>query len=597
MQGLVEKSIHTAEKTISAAIPTGTVLAMQNGKTAEANIKFTKQQILEIFGNKDVFKPEISLDNGRYWIHLFDTNDLELCVIRGDENSGVVDSVTYAPYSRHGNVYIKSPKEPFISAITKNLSADKQNLFFNSKLFDIPNPEKNLRVPKKPAEQNRQVANTTSIQSDEYEKRKNIFRKAGIPSNVLESLERQRAALKHSHWRDDDKQLNNYKLNELEGIQKGTMFEHLTLPQIEYFVHNLCSIPVQRGCDNGCIYCYTEAKTPYYMKTHNLLNKIDFDDYENLINDLKELNERFGFNIFGPSWLNQSGKKYHCLFYDSDCSQIYLEKDGKTFDYADLAKMLNNVTECVVLFDTAGWNVNNKITQQRMENLVHKVINNKDFNFINYNISINPFNGIYNRAVELKQKGDIANYQRLREIYTDRMANTIFTFSPIIDMNDYYDRPRLKFIIRALDNSSGLENYTESEILSLCNDIFKKVEILYEKDLNSDSPKVIKNPAQKEKYLEYFKKLIWVDTELDLTNEKLLNKLNKRKLKDLYDDTARKLNSTTDELPTGILDLNGDFYSSNEVITYPTNIYLKYINKGKPTAPIKPNLMSEIITI
>lgn len=539
---------------------------------------------------------------------MFDTNDLELCVIRGDENSGIVDGVAYVPYSRKGSVDIKSPKEPFISAITKNLSADKQNLFFNSKLFDILEPEKNLRVPKKPAEQNRQVANTTSIQSDEYEKRKNIFREAGIPSNVLESLERQRAALKVSqvsYWRDADKMLKFYRLNELEGIQKGTMFEHLTLPQIEFLVRNLCSIIVQRGCDNGCIYCYADAKTPYYMKTHNLLNKIDFDEYENLINDFKKLNERFGFNIFGPSWLKEDSYNYHTLFFDSDGSKIYLEKDGKTFDYADLAKMLNNVTDCAVIFDTAGWNVNDKITQQRMENLVHKVINNRDFNFIKYyNISINPFNGIYNRAVELKQEGKIEKYQRLREIYTDRMANTIFTFSPIIDMNDYYgsSRPRLNFIIRALDNSSGLENYTESEILSLCNDIFKKVEILYEKDLNSDSPKVIKNPAQKEKYLEYFKKLIWVDTELDLTNEKLLNKLNKsklnkRKLKDLYDDTARKLNSTTDELPTGILDVNGNFYLSNDAITYPTNIYLEYKNKGKPTAPIKSNCISKIITI
>lgn len=52
-QGLVKKSIHTAKKTIPAAIPAGTVLAMQNGKTAQ-DTQFTKQQILEIFGNKDV---------------------------------------------------------------------------------------------------------------------------------------------------------------------------------------------------------------------------------------------------------------------------------------------------------------------------------------------------------------------------------------------------------------------------------------------------------------------------------------------------------------------------------------------------------------
>ena len=604
------EQISAARKSALPVISAGTVLAMQNGKTAEPDIRFTKQQILEIFGDKDVFKPEISLKNGRYWIHLFDNNDIELCVIAGDENTGIVDSVAYAPYRKgHGRVLVKTPEGPFISAITKNLSKDKQNLFFNSKLFDISKPEENLRVTKKTAQQNEPTVKTLHSQLDEYgfsyAERKNRFRKADIPYDVFASLERQRAALKLSRWRDEDKQLENYKLDELEGIQKGTIFEHLTLPQIKRLVSDLSCIIVQRGCNNGCIYCFREAKTQYYMKSHNLANKIDFEDYENLINGFKELNERFGFNIFGPSWALKNNDKSHDLFLDSDCSQIYLEKDGKIYDYADLAKMLNDVTDCTVLFDTAGWSVNDKITQQRMDDLVRKVINNKDFDFINYNISINPFHGIYNKAVENKQNGKLTNYQKLKEIYTDRMANAIFTFSPIIDINDYFNEPRLKLIIRALDNSSKLADYTESEVRNLYYDILKKLEVLYDKDLNSDSPKVIKNVAQKEKYLKYLKEYInpidygeeGVDTKIVLTNERLLKKFSKRDRKKQYGYTAEKLKSTIDEMRIGILDVNGDFYLSNDAKTYRTNIYVNSKNRGKPTAPMKPNLMSEIITI
>ena len=76
-----------------------------------------------------------------------------------------------------------------------------------------------------------------------------------------------------------------YDLKALEGLQNGIkIFEGLSFPQIGYLISNLTSIIVQRGCNNNCLYCFADAKTPYHMKANHYEQKIDFEDYKNLIN-------------------------------------------------------------------------------------------------------------------------------------------------------------------------------------------------------------------------------------------------------------------------------------------------------------------------
>lgn len=192
--------------------------------------------------------------------------------------------------------------------------------------------------------------------------------------------------------------LNAQDIKHLEGIQKGIkVFENLTMQQINFLARSLSEIALQRGCNNMCSHCYAEAMPPSYQKAENKINKIDFEDFENLCNGFKELNKRLGFNI-----IESYPENYITLFHDSDASMIFLQdKQGKTYDYLDLAKMLNDVADKLIIFDTTGWNLQDKKTQKRMEKLVKKAINTDEYDFVIFNISANPFHSIYNKSVQL----------------------------------------------------------------------------------------------------------------------------------------------------------------------------------------------------
>lgn len=388
-----------------------------------------------------------------------------------------------------------------------------------------------------------------------------------------------------------------YNPLKLEGIQNGIeIFKGLSFSQVAYLIENFGGVIAQRGCKNQCIHCFPNARTPFYMKGNKLLDKIDFEDYKNLLDGFKELNERLDFNAFKDNKCTE-----HVLFIDADCSAIYLQDNSrKTYDYADLAKMLYDVTGKTVLFDTAGWNIIETDTQQRMEDLVKKIQTSGDkYKFLKFYISMNPFHLIYSNSVDLAKKGDMKNSERLREIYTDRMANVIFTFSPLIDEVRDCDLPMLDFIPRALKNETELQGYTEADLVHLMDEIKAKLKKMYSDDLMSEHPKLIHSEGQKEHYLNYVNEEFdhgWGD--VTLVNSKLLKKLNgkyaaEHKLTDdmLYNSALQGVN-----FEEAIIDLNGKLYMTNAVETYPTDISLNYKNKRKQTAPIEPNLRDEVIT-
>ena len=66
-----------------------------------------------------------------------------------------------------------------------------------------------------------------------------------------------------------------------------------------------------------------------------------------------------GFNIFNRKKVHN----YQILFHDADSSMITTkDKTGKEYDYLDLSKMLHDTCNEEILFDTAGWNVQDKNT-------------------------------------------------------------------------------------------------------------------------------------------------------------------------------------------------------------------------------------------
>lgn len=416
-----------------------------------------------------------------------------------------------------------------------------------------------------------------------------------VPTSVAKYLKQRRKTLEEQGKLWD--RFYYYDPLKLEGIQNGIeIFEDLTFPQIAYLITKMRGVLVQRGCSNSCIYCNVEAQSPEYMKTMNFTNKIDYEDYENLLNGFKELNKRLDFNPFN----NDIHLEAYHLFHDADCSTISLQdKNGKTYDYVDLAKMLHDVTKKSVIFDTTGWDIKDTKTQKRMEDLVQKIVNSDEYNFMRFNISINPFHSIHNQAVEFKQKGDNKNYEKYRDIYTTRIANAIFTFSPLIDKkNPFNYDPMLTFIIRGLNDDyryPELFDYSDYTSFYLCNETLKKLEKLYAKDLASDCPKVIKNEEQKKRYLDYLENYFLHnrDTDIRVTNKRLRSKFSEAALDRHSRETADGLHNNVEKgikFYNGIIDLNGKLYMTNYIESYPTDIVLNYNNKGKPTAHMAPNL-------
>lgn len=388
--------------------------------------------------------------------------------------------------------------------------------------------------------------------------------------------------------------LQLFDAKQLEGIQNGIeIFNGLSFSQIAYMVNNLTGIILQRGCTNNCIHCFAEAKPPYFMKKNNFIEKIDFEDYEKLCNGFKELNKRLGFNVFS------NGCK--SLFYDSDCSMIYMQdKSGKIYDYADLAKMFHEAAKQRILFDTAGWNKNDTKTQKRMEDLVKKIANSNEYDFLQFNISVNPFHSIYSKSLDLKAQGKTKEAKRLEEIFTDRIANVIFTSSPLIDKtNSYTNKSMLGFIFRGLFDFTDLDGYHAHDVICMFNDIVEKVEKLYTEDLLSGRHKVIKSQEQLDKYYYFLNGRVHSRIELiNMTNERLINKLGDIDAGEWNILRQYSFNSVKEgiKFTDGFIDVNGRFYMTNYMETYPTDIVINYKTKGMPTAPIAPNLRDGTIT-
>lgn len=379
--------------------------------------------------------------------------------------------------------------------------------------------------------------------------------------------------------------LTKKDLDNIEGIQKGIkIFENLSMKQINLIAETLKEIPVQRGCYNMCVHCYAQAMPPSYQKTENKINKISFEDFENLYKGFKELNNRLGFNIF------QSQDDGYCtLFHDSDSSIIYLEdKNGKTYDYIDLSKMVNEVTGLPVLFDTAGWNVQDKKTQARMEKLVEKAVNSNNYDFLKFNISANPFHSLYSRSLKHYNESNSEKEEKFRNIYTTRMANVLFTLSPLLEKHD------VNFIARALPNDmDDVNGYRENDLINLYNEIFAKLTKMYKDDFESGNKKVIKNKEQIGKYLlDYQSKLKEITTFLGVSGR--LSNIVKDKKNEVYQNSKiREFNNSryaAKHFENGIIDINGKFYLTNWHESYKTDIQLNYENKDKQTADINPNL-------
>lgn len=394
-----------------------------------------------------------------------------------------------------------------------------------------------------------------------------------------------------------------FDLNKLDGIQEGIeVFKGLNMKEIAFVADTIAEIPVNRGCRNICAHCYANAKAPV-KETANTINKMSWNDFTSLTDGFEELNKRVGFSIF-----SQKSNKHAMIipFHDADCSSIVLkDNDGKEHDFIDIAERFEKVFNLPILFDTAGWNIQDVKAQKRMEKYVEYYSKPENFKKLEgFNLSVNPFHAMYAKSLELKQNRKPELAEKLYDLYTTRMANVLYTLTPL------QENPRFNFIARSAANDSKVpKGFKEKDLRALYMDILEKVNNLYKKDMKS-AQKVVKNEDEAFEYFNnYYKRLENISPTIGMSaraekfvdkNDEIAKFGERRKQQNIKDIQSlkrikdlRKLNKDMNNHFYGIIDANGDYYLTTFHTSFPTEIKFNFENKGKTTAPIAPYLQKD----
>lgn len=394
-----------------------------------------------------------------------------------------------------------------------------------------------------------------------------------------------------------------FDLNKLDGIQEGIkVFKGLNMKEIAFVADTVAEITVNRGCRNICAHCYANAKAPI-KETANQINKMSWNDFTSLTDGFEELNKRVGFPIVVQK------KNKHAMaipFHDADCSSIILkDNEGKEHDFIDIAERLDKAFHLPVLFDTAGWNIQDVKAQKRMEKYVEYYSKPENFKKLEgFNLSVNPFHAMYAKSLELKQNRKPELAEKLYDLYTTRMANVLFTLTPL------QKNPNFEFIARSAANDSKVpKGFKEKDLRALYMDILEKVNNLYKKDMKS-AQKVVKNEDEAFEYFNnYYKRLENISPTIGMSaraekfvdkNDEIAKFGERRKQQNIRDIQSlkrikdlRKLNKDMNNHFYGIIDANGDYYLTTFHTSFPTEIKFNFENKGKTTAPIAPYLQKD----
>lgn len=390
---------------------------------------------------------------------------------------------------------------------------------------------------------------------------------------------------------DDEISITDFDLDKLNGIQSGIkVFEGMNMKEIAFVMNNLLEVAVFRGCYNNCAHCYADGTHPI-KETPDQTAKMDWEDFKQLTEGIKELNKRLGFNI-----CKQIGneEQYMTAFHDSDCSQIYLkDEDGNFHDWTDIAKNLYEATGIPQIFDTAGWYLEDKSAQLRMEKYIQETLNSKNNDyFLDFSISANPYHAQHFRAVEHMKNGNKLKEEFFREKDTNRVANMLFTLTPMLK-----GKEKVRFNARAMNaKSKNSEGLTADDLLTSYERYLKKLKELYKADLNGEQ-KVIKNEKQIKDYLHKYKKLL-----TDISTTPTVS----RKLKDIYDSEDPAVKNTLENIFDNpekaihesfvtMIDANGDIYMTNFYETYKLDLHFNFNNNHKKTQPIAPNLSEKLV--
>lgn len=403
----------------------------------------------------------------------------------------------------------------------------------------------------------------------------------------------------------DEKIADIYKLNldELDGIQEGiNVFNGLNMKEIAFISRSLFSIAIKRGCNNLCSHCYAEAIPPQ-KETSEYINKMSWEDFTSLTDGFKELKKRLGFSPCLPSQHN-----YITPFHDSDCIDLVIKDNNIEHDFIDIAERIYDATGLKPIFDTSGWTPKNEILQQRAEKIAKHYSDYKNIDKIaGFNVSLNPFHVLNTKSVLAKRLGNIEKANKLEDLYTTRMANTFFTFTPMIKNKN------LNVIYRAAENDimhPSFEGFKLSDLDDLTEKILQKLKKMYIADLKGEQKYItskkqitsyiqkLRDDVLKSKQQSYFMltgrgiETFGKNNLYYLESKNKVSKYNKC-LKNA--ETPQNLLNPKSIWSSGVIDANGDYYVTTFWSTYPTELKLNFANKNKKTAPISPALQENLV--
>lgn len=391
-----------------------------------------------------------------------------------------------------------------------------------------------------------------------------------------------------SHPDGENFQFRNLSMEYIEGLQHGIkVFKGLSMKDIQYLSENLHVIAVKRGCNNMCGYCYADAKPSN--------REMSWEDFITITHGFKELKKRLhGLQIFGENMHSKTEQPTYTtteLFYDADCINLAIkDKKGKLHDFRELVTEVYEGLGRKSAFDTSGWTPQNKVLQQRAEDYAEYFSKPENMAKLKqFNISFNVFSASNVAATRALRAGDKEKALRLREKYTDRIANAIFTFTPLLHNKNFGIMQRC-FGLKS-QNAKGFDFET---MCDLNRRVFEKVKRLYEADLHGAQRYIKTQEDLKENLQILSKKLEMIDTGLN-SSGRMLEFMKSFGIKAPMQDHTESTKIMYEDMKTNgryhrylahkLIDTDGRVYHMDYARFFPTKIQLNIENKT-PAPPL-----------
>ena len=376
----------------------------------------------------------------------------------------------------------------------------------------------------------------------------------------------------------------NLSMEAMEGIQYGIeVFKGLSMKDIQYMSENLHVIAVKRGCKNMCGYCYADAKPSN--------REMSWEDFKLITDGYKKLRKRLGnLPLFGENMTSRNDTLLYRsteLFYDSDCIDIAIkDKKGNIYDFTKLSSELYNSLGRRTVFDTSGWDPNNKKLQERAEKYAEYFSKPENMDQLNaFNLSFNCFNASYIAAVKALKNGDKEKYLRLKNKFTDRIANALYTFTPLVKDKKF------NVMTRSFgDNAKNAQYFDFSTMFELGTDVLNKLAKMYSNDLKGEQ-KYVKSNAEIENLINlYFSKIYKFDANLNSSGRMGKFMQDFKITAPMQDHTETTVIMAQDLKTNGryhrylgmkLIDTDGKVYHMDYARFFPTEIQLNLKNKSE----------------